>query len=447
MRDMRQLAQVVQRLLRKNARVRVLRLLERVHPSDISQMLDYLRQGDVTRLFTEVLSLQRIGEIMEELSEKELQPILKIVTDQRLAEVLQRIDPATAVEVLSLLNPERNENVLAIIKPEKRVVLERIIAYPEGSAGRAASPMLVTLNTGATVQEAIDELRQVGTEDIWDLYVVEPGGQLVGIVPMRRLLVAQPDTEIRELLAEVAVTVESLDPVEEAARVCARYDLMAVPVVDEHHCLVGIITVDDVLDIVEEEATEALYGIAGLETHLRVGSSVKDHLGSRMPWVLLNLMTATLAATVVGSFEATIQEAAFLAAFMPVVAGMGGNMGTQTLTLVTRGLALGEVAEGTVGKILGRQIMVGIVLGLAVGTIMGLGAFLWQDNWWLALAVLMAIIGNFILGALIGTLVPVVLDAIDRDPAVGSGVIVTATTDILGFLQFLGFAGLLLGLL
>jgi magnesium transporter len=444
---MRQLAQVVQRLLHKNARVRVLRLLERVHPSDISQMLDYLRPGEVARLFTEVLSLQRIGEIMEELSEKELLPILKIVTDQRLAEVLQRIDPATAVEVLSLLDRERNETVLGLIKPEARVVLERIISYPEGSAGRAASPILVTLSTSATVQGAIDELRQVGTEDIWDLYVVEPGGQLVGIVPMRRLLVAQPDTEIRELLAEVAVTVESLDPVEEAARVCARYDLMAVPVVDEHHCLVGIITVDDVLDIVEEEATEALYGIAGLETHLRVSSSVKDHLGSRMPWVLLNLVTATLAATVVGSFEATIEEAAFLAAFMPVVAGMGGNMGTQTLTLVTRGLALGEVSRGMVGHILGRQIIVGIVLGVAVGGIMGFGAYLWQDNWLLGLAVLLAIIGTFILGALIGTLVPVVLEAIDRDPAVGSGVIVTATTDILGFLQFLGFAGLLLGLL
>jgi len=218
-------------------------------------------------------------------------------------------------------------------------------------------------------------------------------------------------------------------------------------VVDEHHNLIGIITVDDVLDIVEEVGTEAMYGIAGLDRHLRVDSPILEHLSTRWPWVFVNLVTATLAAVVVGAFEATIAQAAFLAAFMPVVAGMGGNMGTQTLTLVTRGLALGEVGPGTVRGIIMRQLTVGLVLGIAVGSLMGLGAWLWQDNINLSIAVCLAIIANFMLGALIGIIVPFLFQAVDRDPAVGSGVIVTATTDILGFLQFLFLAGLLLGLL
>ncbi|MBR59486.1 MAG: magnesium transporter [Myxococcales bacterium] len=446
MRDLRQLAKVVQRLLRKGAHARVIRVLEREHAADIAQMLTWLNPGEVGVLFAEILPLEVIGELLDEVPEKDIPSILGGLSVPRITELLHRLDPADAVFAIGCLDEPQREIVLSNLPSELRILLERIFSYPENTAGRAASPVLVTLNTHMTVQEAIAELRRHSTEDIWDLYIVDPGGQLIGILPVRRILVAPPETPVRELLVEVPVTVGCLASVEEAARACARYDLMAVPVVDDHHNLVGIITVDDVIDIIEEEATEALYGIAGLQSHLRVGSNVKEHLVSRMPWVFLNLFTASMAAFVVGTFEATIAQAAFLAAFMPVVAGMGGNMGTQTLTLVTRGLALGEVAKGSIPRILSRQIIVGVVLGIIVGSIIGLGGWIWKDMY-LGLAILLAMIGNFVLGAIIGTVIPVLFEALDRDPAVGSGVLVTAVTDILGFLQFLLLAGLLLGLL
>jgi magnesium transporter len=447
MRDVTQLAKVVQRLLRKNAYARVGRVLEREHPADIPSVLRLLRHSEVSALFTHVMSAELAGEVLEELDENELSSMLASVTADRLTELIQVMDPASAVKLLDEIPKKQRDDVLNHLEPQTRNTLERIFSFPEGTAGRAASPVKFTIGANLTVQGTIATLREAGTEDIWDLYVVDPSGQLMGIVPMRRLLVAQPDTMVRDLLVEVPVAIDSLESVEEAARACAKYDLMAVPVVDEHHNLIGIITVDDVLDIVEEVGTEAMYGIAGLDRHLRVDSPILEHLSTRWPWVFVNLVTATLAAVVVGAFEATIAEAAFLAAFMPVVAGMGGNMGTQTLTLVTRGLALGEVGPGSVRGIILRQLAVGLVLGIAVGSLMGLGAWLWQDNVYLSLAVFLAIIVNFLLGALIGIVVPFVFQAFDRDPAVGSGVIVTATTDILGFLQFLFLASFLLGLL
>jgi len=431
-----QLAKVVQRLMRSGAYARALRLLDEVHPSDLAQLVPLLRPREVGLLFTEVLPLQVTGEVLEELSDKDLERTLSTQSDDRVAEILGRLDPPNAVALLDRLSTIRSEAILNHAPPELRSILERVLAYPPDTAGRAASPLLLALAPETTAEAAIELMRKTGVEDIWDLYVVEPSGQLVGILPLRRLLVAQPHVEVKELLVEAPVVIDAFAPVEDAARSCARYDLMAVPVVDEHHSLVGIITVDNVLDIVEDEATEALYGIAGLDRQLRVSSLLSEHLSSRIPWVMINLLTASMAALVVGSFEETIQKWAFLAAFMPVIAGMGGNMGTQTLTLITRGLALDDVSKALIWRIVGRQLLVGLTLGCAVGILMGLGAWLWQGQL-LAITVFLAMIGNFIIGSLVGTIVPIAFDSLDRDPAVGSGVIVTAATDILGFLQFL----------
>lgn len=431
-----QLAKVVQRLMRSGAYARAQRLLDEVHPSDLARLVPLLRPREVGLLFTEVLPLQITGEVLEELSDKDLERTLITQSDDRVAAILGRLDPPDAVSLLDRLPTDRSEAILSHVPTELGSLLEKILAYPEDTAGRAASPILLALAPETTAEQAIDLMRKTGVEDIWDLYVVEPGGQLVGILPLRRLLVAQPGTIVRELLVEAPVVIDAFAPVEDAARSCARYDLMAVPVVDEHHSLVGIITVDNVLDIVEDEATEALYGIAGLDRQLRVSSLLSEHLTSRIPWVMINLLTASLAAFVVGSFEDTIRQWAFLAAFMPVVAGMGGNMGTQTLTLITRGLALDDVGKGMIMRIVSRQMMVGLTLGITVGALMGTGAWLWQGEL-LAMTVFFAMVGNFLIGSLVGTVVPIAFDSLNRDPAVGSGVIVTAATDVLGFLQFL----------
>ena len=446
MADTRQLAQMVQRMLRSGASARVRRMLDRVHSSEVVPLLSQLRPGEVGVLLSDVLPLGRVAEILDELPERELERTLLSLRDERIARVLQRLDSKATAEVLDRVGEERKEPILRHLEPERRAEVERLMSYPDATAGRIAMPVRLSVSVDDSASGVVEKLRSYQDEDIGDLYVTDAGGHLVGLVQMRKLVVAESDTPVRELLVEPPVTISALESREEAARACARYDLLSVPVVDQHHVLVGIVTVDDVFDIIEAEATQALYGIAGLEKHLRVGSRVREHLQSRLPWVLLNLLTASLGAFVVGYYESAIAKAAYLAAFMPLVAGMGGSMGSQTLTLVTRGLALGEVAHGAVTGIVLRQLLIACILGSTVGGLAAAGAWLWVPDLRLAFAVFLGMIGTFVTGALLGVLVPVGIHLLKRDPAIGSGVLVTTTTDVLGFLQFLAVAGWLLGL-
>jgi magnesium transporter len=297
-----------------------------------------------------------------------------------------------------------------------------------------------------TAQQAIDRIRTLGddTETIMNLYVIDGDAHLRGVVPIRRLVAAPPDRPCSELMIGDPASVNVHADQEEAAQLVARYNLLAIPVTDDLGRMIGVITVDDVIDVITEEATEDMYHMAGLTEADRILSPAMYSVQKRLPWMLINLATAFLAAWVVGLFERSIAQVVALATFMPVVAGMGGNAGTQALTVITRGIALGEIEFSSGVRAVGKQLLVGVAIGATTGLVGGLVAYLLRGNPFLGVVLFLAMVINMGVAGLVGAAVPLLLRAMHQDPALGSGVIVTTFTDVCGFFSFLGIGTLLI---
>jgi magnesium transporter len=306
----------------------------------------------------------------------------------------------------------------------------------------------VALDAKMTAQEAIDHIRARGSrgdnDAILYLYVVDDEGRLQGVVPIRRLVTSPPDRPCGELMIREPASVRADTDQEEVARIVARYNLLAVPVVDADGLMVGLITVDDVIDVIQEEATEDIYNLAGLDEEERVFSTVGLSVRKRLPWMVVNLATAFLAASVVGLFRHTIEQVVLLAVFMPVVAGMAGNAGTQALTVVTRGIALGETEFSSGMRAVGKQFLVGIIVGAVTGCLGAVVGVYWNGSPIFGLVVFTAMLMSMAVAGLAGAAVPLLLKALKQDPALGSGVLVTTFTDAVGFFTFLGIATLFL---
>jgi magnesium transporter len=320
-----------------------------------------------------------------------------------------------------------------------------LLPHPDESAGGRMTSDFVALHQEWTVDEALAYLRDTrpAADQAYYLYVVGPQHTLEGVVSLRSLVVAGADERIGELMTPEVVSVGTTEDQEEVARRVQRYNFIALPVVDEGRRLVGVISVDDVLDVAEEEATEDMYRMAGLdeeESLLRpVGRSIVPRLG----WLLVALVSFFAAAGVVSAFEGTIERVVALAVFMPVIAGLGGNAGVQTITLVVRSLALGHVEVRDVRRILGRELVIGISNGVVIGLLLGVLAFAWKGNVGLGVVAGLAMLLSMSTAVTAGVLVPLTLRALRLDPALASGVLVTTVTDILGFFFFLGLATLM----
>jgi magnesium transporter len=274
--------------------------------------------------------------------------------------------------------------------------------------------------------------------------VIDDEARLLGVVPIRRLVTSPPDRRCAELMIRNPIRVTVDTDQEEVARLVAKYNLLAVPVVDDAGRMAGVITVDDVIDVIHEEATEDIYHLAGLSEDDRVTSPARRSIRKRLPWMMVNLLTAFLASWVVGLFERTIDEIVALAVFLPIVAGMGGNGATQTLTVITRGIALGEIEFSSGLRAVAREVGVGVAIGVCTGLVAAGVAWLWQGSPWMGVVLLLAMVANLAIAGLVGAAVPLVLKALRQDPALGSGVIVTTFTDCCGFFAFLGIATLLM---
>jgi magnesium transporter len=279
---------------------------------------------------------------------------------------------------------------------------------------------------------------------VFYVYVIDDRHHLVGVVSLRQLLLNPPSMPLRKIMAADVISVHTSTDQEEVARIVSKYDLLATPVVDEENRLVGMVTVDDVIDVLREEATEDLYALAGVDTDEKVTTPPTRSIRLRLPWLLANLVTATLAAYVVTFFRETISTEVVLAALMPVVAGMGGNGGIQTVTVIVRSLALGELTWANAKRVLLKEILVGLGKGIVVGIIMSVITLLWFKKPIISLVIGLALIINLFVAGLFGTLVPLLLRWLKFDPALASGVIVTTFTDVCGFFSFLGLATLFL---
>ena len=305
------------------------------------------------------------------------------------------------------------------------------------------NPHVFALAEDMTVGEAITALQ--GSRDVemvFYLYIVDARGHLVGVTSLRRLLLVSPETPLKRIMTADPISARVDMDQEEVARLVASYNLLAIPVVDEHNKLAGVITVDDVIDVIKDEATEDLYRLAGVSSDERVFTPAGESLRKRMPWLIVNLATAFLAAAVVSVFQHTIDGWAALAVFMPIAAGMGGNAATQTLTVIIRGLALGELTWSNSRKALAKNLIVGVANGVVTGTIAALVAWAMNGDIRLGIILGLALVTNLFVAGLVGTLIPLGLKALKVDPALASTVFITTFTDVCGFASFLGLATL-----
>jgi magnesium transporter len=433
----------VKRLLRIGATANLVNLLQKQHPADLAQVFSELADKDREAAFT--LLADRNGRLaMEALSELGAEagaPLLATRPAEEIARLAQEVPSDDAAALIDHLPEDLSTAVLDLMRPKESKVVEHLLEYEERTAGRIMNPNVFALNEDITVGEAITEIQSNrDVEMVFYLYVVDERQHLVGVVSLRRLLLVSPETPLKRIMtADLNSARVDMDQ-EEVARQVAAYNLLAIPVVDEENKLVGIITVDDVIDVIKDEATEDIYRLAGVTGDERVFTPARESLRKRLPWLGVNLATAFLAASVVGLFTGTIDALPILAVFMPIVAGMGGNAATQTLTVIVRGIALGELTWGNSRKALMKEALVGIGNGLALGLVAAAVAWATRGDPVLGVVLGTAMVINMFVAATAGVLVPLGLRAANVDPALASSVFITTMTDVFGFLSFLGLA-------
>ena len=432
----------VREMLRTATPDRVLRFIGKSHPADIALLFKGLEATEIRQLFDILFSSRRAAKTLKELPPELLPDILALIDDEKVGRLIVRADPDDAVTFIDSLPDERREHVMGLLDPERRAAVREIINYPEGTVGRLMTTEFMALSPDTTAQGAIDKIRERGElEAFFYLYVVDDDGKLVGVVPIRNLVIAPPARTLSEMMIADPVKANVFMDQEEAARLVGKYELLALPIVDEAGRLEGIITVDDVIDIINQESTEDMYKMVGLTEEDRVFTPVSRSVRMRLPWTMLNLLTATLAASVVSIFENTLHEIIALVTFMPVVAGVGGNGATQTATVIIRAIALGELEFSSAWKAVVKQVSVSFCIALAAGAVIAVAAFIWKGNPYLGLVLAGAMILNLgLMAGVAGAVIPLLLKSLKLDPALGSGIIVTGLTDAFGFLSFLGLA-------
>jgi magnesium transporter len=437
----------VRRLQRLGATANLVNLLHKQHPADLAQVFAELGEKDRASSFA--LLVERNSKLaMEALSELGPERGAALLADRSaedIARLLHDLPSDDAAAIIDNLPEELSGAVLELIEKRPGDEVGELLEYDEQTAGRIMNPKVFALSEDMTAGESITTLQ--GSRDVemvFYLYVVDGRRHLVGVISLRRLLLVSPSTPLKRIMTTELTSVRTDTDQEEVARLVASYNLLAIPVVDEENKLVGVITVDDVIDVIKDEATEDVYRLAGVAGDDRVVSSARDSLRKRVPWLEVNLATAFLAASVVALFEGRIKDLPALAVFMPVVAGMGGNAATQTLTVIVRGIALGELTAANVRKALFKEALVGLGNGVACGLVGWLVVWLWKGDFWLGGILCAAMIINMFVAATAGTLIPLALRAMKVDPALASSVFITTLTDVFGFASWLGLGTLFL---
>jgi magnesium transporter len=429
-------------LLRDERIDQALALLGSLHPADQAEVIAELEADERAPLLGR-LTTEALAEVIAYLDEEGRRDVAGALDTAVLGPVLDEVDRDVAVDVLHQLSAEQARDTLAAMTSAAEIA--PLLPYRDDTAGGRMTTGFIALHKEWSVDDTLSYLRRMhpDAEQSYYLYVVDDAHRLEGVVSLRDLVVATPERRIAEIMAPEVVSVRTTDDQEEVARDVQRYNLVALPVVDETRRLVGVVSVDDLMDVAEEEATEDMYRMVGLGAEENVFSPVRVAARKRIPWLLVNLATAFLSALTVRAFEDTIASVAVLAAFMPVIAGHGGNTGTQTITLLVRGLALDEVGPGDALLVAWKEVRFGLIHGAITGMLAGGLAFGLTGNVWLAGVVFVAMLGNIIVAATVGSLLPLFMRRLGIDPALASAIWLTTFTDVLGFLLLLGLGTLL----
>lgn len=422
----------------------VKRLVAQLRVADMADLLELLRQDERHDLI-DMLGSDFDGEVLSELEESVRDDVLDRLDPKDIAAALSEMDSDDAVYLLEDLDEKDQREILDQLPALDRAALEQSLDYPEYSAGRLMQRDLVAVPPFWDVGQTIDYLREATDlpDAFYEIFVVDPTYKPIGTVPLSRVMRMKRPTKIGDIME----TEQTLIPVEmdqeDVAYQFNKYDLISAAVVDEHERLVGVVTVDDIVDVIAEEASEDIRLLGGVGEE-SISDSIVQTTRSRFSWLFLNLLTAILASTVIGFFDATIEQMVALAVLMPIVASMGGNAGTQTMTIAVRALATRDIVPFNVSRIITREVMVGLINGIMFAFLMGLAGGVWFENPELGGVLAAAMIVNMLAAGFAGILIPIGLDKMGVDPAVSSGVFLTTVTDVVGFFAFLGLAALVL---
>ena len=434
------LVQELERLMESSERQQALELFAVLHPVDQGEVLDGLPKEHSQSLLDE-LDANVVAEILEYLEPEESVEMIGNRTPADLAEVLDLTGPDVAVDLLRQMPEEKQNETLEAMVDSAEVT--ELLQYQDDTAGGLMTPDYPVVNEKTTTPNALDQLRLLGedAEDINSVLVIDDDQRLVGSLSITRLALARSSAVVGDIMDRDINSVTAETDQEECAKVMQRYNLDLLPVLDSEGRLSGVIMDDDLVDVVVEEATEDMFRIASVGGE-RIAGPLTNSLRSRLPWLYINLATAFLAAVMVSLFETTITRVVALAVFLPLVASQGGIGGTQTVTLVVRSMALGEVPRRLGLRLLARELALGLIHGVALGIVVGIVAYLWKGNVTLGLVLGLAMLGNMLVAGMFGAGVPLLLRQLRMDPAVSSAVFVTTFTDVIGFVLFLGLAAI-----
>jgi magnesium transporter len=444
------LLSMIQRLIRRGATHNLQKIVNKSHAADVAAVLRFLPPKDQISLFHLIDNIEKKAEVLSELGEVESLVIAEDMPAEDTVKIFEEMASDDVADLLRILPDEKSKEILDLMQKEDSAEVEGLLRFEDDTAGGIMVPDFVALKEETTVGDAIAALqtKEKDVEMAFYLYVVDDYDHLVGVISLRQLVVARPATKLQDIMTTNVVSVHSNMDQEEVAKVVARYNILAVPVVDDQNVLLGIVTVDDVIDIIREEATEDIMRMAGIggggeyvETQ-----SIFNSVKKRLPWLFASWIGGIMACYVVGYFAQSLSKLVYLATFMPVIMGMGGNVGTQTSSSVVRGLAMGSINVREIWQVILREFSIGFFLGFFYGLLLSLFAQFQHEHWQLGLVVGLAMICSMTIAATMASCLPLVFHRFHVDPAVATGPFVTTATDILSVFFYFQIATVLLHL-
>ena len=436
---------LIQNLVSKQNQNKLKKLLDDLHPADIADILESL-PIEQRSIIWELVRSENDGDILVEVSDAVRQTLIAKMDSSEILAAAEQLDTDEIADIAPDLPENVFQDLLDSLDAQNRERLESILSYPEDTVGSLMDHEVITVRDDISLEVALRYLRKLGSlpNHTDKLFVVDRSGSLKGILPLKKIVVNEADLKIKDVMVDDIVTFDPNDTADDAADAFERYDLVTAPVIDENKKIIGRLSVDAVVDHIREAAEYEKLSMAGLKEDEDIFSSIWKSVKNRWAWLAINLITAIIASRVIGVFEGSIEKVVALAALMPIVAGIGGNSGNQTITMIVRGLALGVINNNNLQRLLYKEIGVAFLNGILWGGVLGIFAYMLYNNAMLGVVMMAAMLLNLLLSALMGVLIPMIMTRFGKDPAVGSSVLITAMTDSGGFFIFLGLATLVL---
>ena len=424
----------VKKLIRRNAKVPLEKLLNKLHPADLALIITNLSDLDRKKIWSFIEDRSKIAKIILEMQDVDIVNIIEELSPQEAATLLSEMDSDDASYVLRIISKEKQYSLLQYISKDELIDVEELLNYPEDSAGSMMNTSAFALHMDTSVKDATKLLDKAeDLEMVFYLYVVDGENRLTGVLSLRQLILNPPEKKLSDIMIRDVISVSVTDNQEYVADLVEKYDFLALPVVDEQHKLCGIITIDDVIDIIKDQASEDIYAMAGLtQNDMMFDKSPYKVASTRLPWLLITFIGEIIAGLVVTFFQGKITDFAILVTFMPIVMAMGGNVGSQSATVIIQGAALGKIDTSKWSRVILKELTVGALMGIVIGLLLGIVAPLWEGDAQLGIIVGVAIFSAMLFASLTGSMVPITLMKLKFDPAIASAPFITALNDITG---------------